>query len=231
MKARLFTLILALSCLVAFSGSASERVSASDTDMLSDKQKYNIRYAKKLLSAYSNEIALPLEINAMIGDTVTCEPYMAAPQWDNAYFVDDERYESSLVIPLQAATPYGIVKSALNVLIDGKQHYRTVKTTLKGEAGDNGTPSTIISVMSNVDGFFLNAKVSQNGAVVEEIAGLVGDAGVLDDRSKKRVIGLGLPLDHYEKKMERKLDYIQWLKEKHNVDRTNLFRRIRKGGH
>ena len=60
----------------AFSLVAQDVISVN-AEHLNSGQKKSLQYAKKILKTQGNKIMLPLEINALIGDTITLEPYVA----------------------------------------------------------------------------------------------------------------------------------------------------------
>ena len=77
----------------AFSAMAQDVISIN-AEHLNNEQKSTLQYAKKTLKAQDNKVMLPLEINALLGDTIAPKPYRATPVWNDAYFVSDTTFEA-----------------------------------------------------------------------------------------------------------------------------------------
>ena len=180
MKARRFLTVLAASIICVFNIVASETISVN-SDNLSKNQKKTLAYAKRLLYRLDGKIALPLEINALMGDTVTQEQYKAVPVWDKAYFLEVDGFSATLVLPINAKTPNGEICSNLNFYNDEDvQYFRFVETVIKPSVSTDNIDCYIIS---NINGILLQNIISVNGSIAEVQNGIVGYSGVIDQKS------------------------------------------------
>ena len=181
MKAKRFLFVLVACIICVFSVVASEKTLAN-SKKLNREQKETLKYAQKLLTRMDDNVALPLEINAFIEDSITNEQYQAIAIWAEAYFEDTEDYLSHIVIPLKAVTPQGVIISCLNVRYSkGYNFYRTVETILSPPSQiqkDDGFSGIVIK--SNLMGIFMRAFVYDNGVLKEQIEGLIGNKGYGD---------------------------------------------------
>ena len=182
MKTRKILTLLLLSVVFSFSMVAQEQIPANSKN-LNKNQKKTLAYAKRLLKRLDGKIALPLEINIFIGDTVTNEQYHAVPVWDKAYFMDVDGFTATLVLPINAKTPNGEINSFLNLYNDeDTQYLRFVETVTKTAISNEKIKCYTIS---NVRGILLQNIISQNGAIVEVQNSIVGYSGVIDGKSNK----------------------------------------------
>lgn len=182
MKAwRILTLLL-ISVISTFFVSANG-IKTETFKKLNREQKETLEYAQKLLTRLDGKVALPLEINALIGDTITKDQYQATPLWNEAYFEDTEDCLSHLVIPMKAVSPRGSVISCLNVKYsNGYNFYRTVETILSTPSQVKVTENAFsgIVVKSNMNGIFMRSFIYDNGELKEQIEGLIGNKGYVD---------------------------------------------------
>ncbi|MBE6311280.1 MAG: hypothetical protein E7080_09550 [Bacteroidales bacterium] len=149
------------------------------SENLSSEQENTLRYAKKILKAQENKITLPLEVNALIGDTVAPEPYIATPLLDEAYFLSDTVFETSLIIPLKATTPKGEILSELKILEADKYTFcRVVTTQICYQLSDTITLN--IDIDSNLNGIMLMTSVYENGVLKGQATGVASSFGVVD---------------------------------------------------
>ena len=176
MRTKLLLMTLAMCFTSAFCISAQERVSIQDK--LTKEQKQTLEYTKDVLKKNNNKIALPLELNALLGDTVTNEQYKAEAQLDEAYFETVDGFKSSIIVPLTAKTENGDVKATLNIMRDEKkQYFRIINTLINYTEADD---TTSVFLASNIGGIFLHASVFKNGELSNQIKGVVGMIGVYD---------------------------------------------------
>ena len=217
MKARRILTLSLLIAMFSFCLSAQEQISAN-SEKLNREQRETLKYAKKLLNRLDGKVALPLEINALIGDSVTKAQYHAIPLWDDAYFEDTKDYLSHIVIPLKTDTPQGTVLSCLNIRYGKRYNFlRTVETRLSIPDQEQTTENTFsgIVIKSNVEGLFMRSFVYNKGELIEQIEGMIGNKGYVDYRRKyagpnikpKRTIG--------QMGVER-FRYVANLKDKYN---------------
>lgn len=188
MKARNILIIVLLSILYSFNITAQEQIPAN-SKTLSGSQKRTLAYAKRLLNNLDDKIALPLEVNMLLGDTITKEQYYATPTWDKAYFMEVDGFTSAIILPINVKTPKGEINSILNIYNNKEtQYYRFVETMIKCSILEDNIECYIIS---NINGILLQNIISKNGSIAEVQNGVVGYANVLDGKSKK---------SHYDKK-------------------------------
>ena len=217
MKARRILTLSLLIVMFSFCLSAQEQISAN-SEKLNREQRETLKYAKKLLNRLDGKVALPLEINALIGDSVTKAQYHAIPLWDDAYFEDTKDYLSHIAIPLKTDTPQGTVLSCLNIRYGKRYNFlRTVETRLSIPDQEQTTENTFsgIVIKSNVEGLFMRSFVYNKGELIEQIEGMIGNKGYVDYRRKyagpnikpKRTIG--------QMGVER-FRYVANLKDKYN---------------
>lgn len=146
-------------------------------------QKETFIYARKLVNRLNGKIALPLEINALIGDTITKEQYRAVPLWAYSHFENREGFSSSLIIPMIAKTPIGNIESSLNVsCYKNSKYFRFIETVLTSSFESKNTDYYITS---NLDGIMLQNIIYHNNSIVEVQNGIVGYTRVIDSKSKK----------------------------------------------
>ena len=206
------------SIICAFNVLAASNTISANSEKLNREQRETLKYAKKLLNRLDGKVALPLEINALIGDSVTKAQYQAIPLWDDAYFEDTKDYLSHIVIPLKTDTPQGTVLSCLNIRYGKRYNFlRTVETRLSIPDQEQTTENTFsgIVIKSNVEGLFMRSFVYNMGELIEQIEGMIGNKGYVDYRRRyagpnikpKRTIG--------QMGVER-FRYVANLKDKYN---------------
>ena len=181
MKARsiLMSLLIAM---FSFCLSAQEQISAN-SDNLSKNQKSALAYAKRLLYRLDGKIALPLEVNMLLGDTITKEQYYATPAWETAYFKNVDGFDATIVLPINVKTPNGEVNSFLNIYkVNKTEYYRFVETIVKPTIPNKNIECYMIS---NVRGILLQNLISENGVIAEVQNSIVGYSGVIDAKSNK----------------------------------------------
>lgn len=162
----------------AFSLVAQEVISVN-AEHLNSGQKKSLQYAKKILKTQGNKIMLPLEINALIGDTITLEPYVATPVWDDAYFVSDTTFEASLIIPLKTEIKNGNLLSTLKILSADKYTFlRMITTPISYVESD--TLSYEIEIDSNLNGIMLMTSLYENNELKWQAKGVSDSYGVVD---------------------------------------------------
>lgn len=145
-------------------------------------QKETFIYARKLVNRLNGKIALPLEINALIGDTITKEQYRAVPLWAYSHFENSPDYEAHLVIPMNVKTLQGSFISCLNIRYSKNlDFYRTVETIFNFQDSNKENFSGII-VKSNVFGFWWRSFIYENDILKEQIEGVIGSLGYGDYR-------------------------------------------------
>ena len=157
----------------------AQGVTPIKSENLSSEQENTLRYAKKILKAQDNKVMLPLEINALLGDTIAPEPYRATPVWNDAYFVSDTTFEASLIIPLKVATNNGELFSELKILgVDKYTFCRVVTTPISFL--ENDSLSYRININSNLVGILLVASVYENDVFKGQVMGVSDSYGVVD---------------------------------------------------
>lgn len=162
----------------AFSMMAQDVISVN-AEHLNSGQKNTLQYAKKILKAQGNKIMLPLEVNALIGDTITPEPYIATPMWDDACFVSDSTFEASLIIPLKADIKNGYLLSSLKILSADKYTFLRMITTPISYI-ENDTLSYEIEIDSNLSGIMLMTSFYENNVLKGQAKGVADSFGVVD---------------------------------------------------
>lgn len=162
----------------AFSIMAQDVISIN-AEHLNNEQKNTLQYAKKILKAQDNKVMLPLEINALLGDTIAPEPYIATPVWNDACFVSDTAFEASLIVPLKANTKNGELFSELKILGADKYTFcRVITTQISCQPNDTVTFS--IDINSNINGIMLMVSVYENDVLKEQSTGISSSLGVVD---------------------------------------------------
>lgn len=181
MKFYLLTIFVSISSIIVFGQGKT-----SINDKITGEQKGTLEYAKYLLKKNNNKILLPLEVNALLGDTITNEPYKAVPSWDEAYFEKNNDFKASLILPLTAKTIKGNIKATLNIMRDENIQYFRVVNMILNYPEEKDTTSIYIS--SNIGGIFLHASIFENGKKTGQMEGLVGMNGVCDNTFQSRKI-------------------------------------------
>ena len=178
MKAKRLILTAIVVIVGAFSVMAQDVISIN-AEHLNNEQKNTLQYAKKILKAQDNKVMLPLEINALLGDTIAPEPYIVTPVWNDACFVSDTAFEASLIVPLKAVTKNGELFSELKILSADKYTFcRVVTTPISYQPSDTVTFS--IDVDSNINGIMLMSSVYENDVLKEQSTGISSSLGVVD---------------------------------------------------
>ena len=173
------TKVLILSTIIALIGvlgvNAQDIIPVDSVQLLNKGQKNTLQYAKKVLKSQDNKVMLPLEINALLGDTINPMPYEATPIWEEACFVNDSAYESSLMIPLKTKTLNGEVISVLNVIgVDKYTFCRFVTTQI------SYSPDICIDVDSNLEGIMLVTTLYEHNELKGQALGVSTSYGVVD---------------------------------------------------
>ncbi len=182
MKARNILIIVLLSILYSFNITAQEQIPANSKN-LNKNQKKTLAYANRLLNRLDGKIALPLEVNMLLGDTITKEQYYATPTWDKAYFMEVDGFTSTIILPMNVKTPKGEINSLLNIYNNEEtQYYRFVETIIKPTMPNKTIECYMIS---NVQGILLQNLISENGIIAEVQNSMVGYSGVIDGKSNK----------------------------------------------
>ena len=182
MKTRKILTLLLLSVVFSFSLSAQEQIPAN-SENLNKNQKKTLAYANRLLNRLDGKIALPLEINMLLGDSITKEQYYATPAWETAYFKNVDGFDATIVLPINVKTPNGEVNSFLNIYkVNKTEYYRFVETIIKPTMPNKTIECYMIS---NVKGILLQNLISENGVIAEVQNGIVGYSGVIDGKSNK----------------------------------------------
>ena len=178
MKTSKIILSVIFAVMSAFSMVAHD-VTPIKSENLSSEQKNTLQYAKKILKAQENKIALPLEVNALIGDTVSPEPYIAVALLDEAYFLSDTVFETSLIVPLKATTPNGEILSNLKILGADKYTFcRVVTTEISFMPSESSSYS--VDVDSNLDGVMLVTSIYEKDELKGRYEGVSSSFGVVD---------------------------------------------------
>lgn len=174
-------LIMLLMCFVCILYTqAGEKISTQDK--LTGVQKRTLEYTKNLLKDYNNNLFLPLEINFLIGDTISKDRYKVKPQLDELSFHDLEGYTSYVKVCLRAVNNNDTIESVLHVASDKESHYyRVIETILSMQENENVN----IIVNSNLDGVFLQAKIYSNGEIIKTIDGIAKDFGIEDSNNSR----------------------------------------------
>lgn len=183
MKLRLFSVIVLISFItINFSINAQESIIPTDsTHRLLKVEKNTLDYAQKVLNKQSNKIALPLEINLFLEDSLNTEPHNVTPKWDQSFFVRQPDVVSTLIVPLTPLTSNKVdaIQSVLIITCDKERNfYRIISTQINDIRNDS--INTEIFVNSNLDGLFLNAELYRNGIKEKEISGISQTFGVYD---------------------------------------------------
>lgn len=157
----------------------AQGITPIESESLRSEQKNTLQYAKKILKAQYNKVMLPLEINTLLGDTITREPYVASPMWNDACFVSDTVFEASLIVPLKANTKNGELISELKIFRADKYTFcRVVSTQISYMPNDTTTLS--IDINSNLDGIMLMTSVYENDVLQGQVTGVSSSYGVVD---------------------------------------------------
>lgn len=161
---------------------ASETVSKQDK--LTGVQKKTLEYTKNLLKDYNNDLSLPLEINYLVGDTISKDRYILKPQLDEIAFYDLEGYASYVKVPLQTINNNDTIESVLHIACDKESHYyRVIETILFMQENENDNVNVIVN--SNLDGVFLQAKIFKNGEITKTIDGIAKEFGIEDNNNSR----------------------------------------------
>lgn len=180
MKTKKILTLLLLSVVGIICIHASETVSTQDK--LTGVQKRTLEYTKNLLKDYNNDLFLPLEINFLIGDTISKDRYKVKPQLDELTFHDLEGYTSYVKVCLRAVNNNDTIESVLHVASDKESnYYRVIETILSMQENENVN----IIVNSNLDGVFLQAKIFSNGEIIKTIDGIAKDFGIEDSNNSR----------------------------------------------
>lgn len=190
MKPRLLIVFLFVSLIGAFGAGATDYIPINSVEKLTEPQQKTLTYTQKLLNKLNYKISLPIEIYAILGDTNKRVAPVATPLWEKAYFKKDANWETYLVVPLKAVTPLGIMHSQLFVRSNAQdKYYRFVVTSLPTPQHlskdpyvrrDNNEKFSGISINSNIFGVFLRAFYYQEGEILDQIEGVIGNFGVID---------------------------------------------------
>lgn len=192
-KHLIIALLVGLSC--ALSASAADDNKGKQASGLSKSQSAALKYAQEILKKCNNTITLPIEMYAILGDTVKRTAPEAVALWDKAYFKKDPNWYVNLVIPLKAKTATGVFRSELYVRSNAANNYfRIVVTYLPTPEYNKRYPNLTISkddfsgvtINSNIDGGFIRAFEYKDGNITEQIEGLIGNYGIADQNNTLR---------------------------------------------
>lgn len=190
MKTRLLIVFLFVSLIGTFVAGATDNIPINSVEKLTESQQKTLKYTQKLLNELDNKISLPIEIYAILGDTNKRVAPKATPLWKKAYFKKDANWKTLLVVPLKAITPIGVMHSQLYIRSNVEnKYYRLVITSLPTPQQLSKDPSVRrdynekfsgISINSNIYGVFLRAFYYQEGDILGQIEGVIGNFGVFD---------------------------------------------------
>ena len=195
MKTRFKIMFLLASLLYVVNVWATDITYIKERNHLNKEQIEVLEYSQKLLSAKNNKITLPTEVYSIVGDSAKRDCPNAEVMWDKAHFKNEKDWKHTLVIPLKAKTPIGIMNSALYVRTNSKGvFHRIVVTTLPTkeyiESHDKVNPDNPkysgYTIDSNVDGIFIRAFYYDKGKQRYQIEGLIGNNGIIDSKRNSR---------------------------------------------
>lgn len=176
-----------LVCIIFSITSMANNIVSINSNNLTGSQKRTLIYTKDILKLKDNEILLPLEVNALIGDTITNEQYKATPNLKEAYFEENKDFSVSLIVPLTVECNMGVIKSYLYVNSNGhSEFYRILKTVLPIH-NNNIKNETYFLITSNLDGIMLRTILYDNNKIIEQMDGAVGLSGVIDSNKGRNI--------------------------------------------
>ena len=180
MKAKRLILTVLIVSISILSITAQDIIPVDSTHLLNRKQKFTLKYAKNPRNIFGadNSVELPVEVKKLIGDT-TNNKLLSFPQWDKAHFINNTNCSARLIIPLEAKSVAGILKSELQVIYDEDESIisRLVFSDFIIK-GDSVTEKMLIK--SNIRGKMLDIIVyDDNNNIIAEIKGKNATSGVV----------------------------------------------------
>lgn len=191
MKTPVKIIFLLVSLLCVMNINAKDITYVKECEKMDKEQEAVYEYAKKLLQDNGGVVLLPNEIFSIIGDTAQYENPEAKVLWDKAYFKRGPNWKCTLIIPLRARTPIGVMNSFLYVRSNNRNVYhRSVVTTLpskdylasKSKIDPDDSKYSGYAIHSNIEGVFLRAFYYVNGKCKTQIEGVMGNEGVVDSK-------------------------------------------------
>ncbi len=193
MKTRIKIIFLLASLLSVLNAEAASITYVKECKKMNSVQLNAWEYAKKVVADRGEQVALPSEIFAIIGNTTIYS--FATLLWDDAYFKKENDWKCTLVIPLKTKTPIGLINSYLYIRVNNRGAYhRIIITSLPTKeylasnksANPDDNKFSGYAIHSNIDGEFIRAFYYINGNEKKQIEGLVGNKGVIDSKTTTR---------------------------------------------
>ena len=98
MKVNKIAIIILIQIINMIDITAQNIIPADSTHLLSMEQKQTIEFVKKQLNQDKTGLELPLEVNYLLGDTITKTNYKVKPKWEDAYFIKADSVV--MIVPL-----------------------------------------------------------------------------------------------------------------------------------
>ena len=149
------------------------------TDSLRYNQRQTWFYTKRIIDELGEQVALPVEINTIIGESDTTFHLFAKPDWDNAYFTTIEGNHTHLVVPLKAQHQSREIISELNVISGITSHSRYVTSTF---TVSDGKDTEFIALNSNIHGELVSGTIYNKQTIINEFnsCNLLNDSRIVD---------------------------------------------------
>ncbi|MBE6310781.1 MAG: hypothetical protein E7080_07000 [Bacteroidales bacterium] len=159
---------LILSAIVAIMGVmstiAQDIVSIDSIHLLSMEQKQTIQFVKKQLNQDKTGLELPLEVNYLLGDTITKTNYKVKPKWEDAYFIKADSVV--MIVPLYNES-LNLLQCQLRVENTAQNVFFQQIETLIGTSNEENDKFTGSMVYSNNLGNLIKIYSFENGECTE----------------------------------------------------------------
>ena len=159
---------LIISAIVAIMGVmstiAQDIVSIDSIHLLSMEQKQTIQFVKKQLNKDKNGLELPLEVNYLLGDTITKTNYKVKPKWEDAYFIKADSVV--MIVPLYNES-LNLLQCQLIVENTAQNVFFQQIETLIGTSNEENDKFTGSMVYSNNLGNLIKIYSFENGECIE----------------------------------------------------------------
>ena len=143
---------------------AQKIIPVDSTQLLNKEQKQTIKFVKKQLNKKKNGIELPLEVNYLLGDTITKTNYKVKPKWEEAYFIKADSVV--MLVPLYNES-LSLLQCQLRVENLTRNVFFLQIKTLIGEPNELTDKFTGSMVYSNLEGNFISIFNFNKGECVE----------------------------------------------------------------
>ena len=141
-------------------------IPVDSTHQLSKDQKKLLKYAKNLGKARKNKIKLPIEVNRLLGDTISYECYQSEMIVENGLFLTNPDFVAELIVPMQFVNDKGTLRSDLCLVLDKEGNYYRFVQTYFGLANDSIEKRLLFE--SNIIGLLFGSKLLENNTIIAE---------------------------------------------------------------